>query len=517
MLIKDAGEKIFAKQDLHNVLILTLITLCLGVFLIATTVVIAKDGTVFVEYAKKIPMSPSQTMLQEYQHPGYPVLILAASKATDLFYKGGQLFRFIYAAQATALLFRILAIIVLYFFGKELVGARYAFRAVLILILLPKPAEYGSDALSDWPHLFFLALGMLMLFYGAKFGKWWLFTLAGLAGGLAYLIRPEGAQVVIYGLWWLGLQLFWKKRTLRKSHAVLGLVSMLFIFIIIVSPYMKLKGAVFPKKGVGEFSSMGIPSTLFRTGLPAHSQAGLRRAQSSRSLRYDAIIVPSQVGGAIFTIFENAGDTLMWFFLVPYFIGIFLHFKEHKLLEYRQFFILALVVINVPLMIWLYCSHGYMSVRHTLPLVVFTMFFIPTGLQSWASWLNIKFSKGYQHTHRWFAILMVTGIVICTPKLLRSLHPDKVAYRQASRWLADNTEKEALIAVPDYRISLYAQRESFKMADENVPQSADYLVEINDMKDNKEELKKVPNFLKVHSIKDNRDKKEIVIYKRINQ
>jgi hypothetical protein len=467
--------------------------------------VIAKDGTIFIDYAKKIPVSPTQTILDEYQHPGYPVLILAASKITGLFYKGGQLFRFIYSAQAIALLFRIFAIIVLYFIGKELVGASFSFWAILILILLPKPAEYGSDALSDWPHLFFLASGMLLLLYGAKLGKWWLFALAGLAGGLAYLIRPEGAQVVIYGALWLGLQLFWKQRTLKKSRVMLGLLSMVFVFLAIASPYMKLKGAIFPKKGIGEFSSacsgMGI--------LPMHSRAG--------SPRYDAGIVPSKVGRAIVKIFENTGDTLMWFFLVPYFIGIVLHFKKHKLLEPNQFFIIALVIINVPLMIWLYCSHDYMSGRHTLPLVVFTMFFISTGLQAWASWLNTKFSRGYQHTHRWFAILMLIGISICIPKLLTSLHPDKLDYRQASQWLAQNTKTSAVIGVPDYRISFYAERAGIRIENESIPEAIDYLVEINDMKENEQEIKTVQNFQKVESVKNNNDKKEIVIYRRTNQ
>ena len=503
----------FIKRDLHNVSILILITLCLGIFLIATTVVIAKDGTIFIEYAKKIAVSPTQTMLAEYQHPGYPFLILGASKITGLLYKGDQLFRFIYSAQSVALFFRILTIIVLYLIGKELVGSRYAFWAMLVLILLPKPAEYGSDALSDWPHLFFLAVGMLLLFYGAKFKKWWLFAFAGLAGGLAYLIRPEGAQVVIYGTLWLGLQLFWKKRTLKKSRVVLGLASMLFLFLAIASPYMKLKGAIFPKKSIGEFSSTFSSMRI----LPVHARGLHLRRPIGRNPRYDAGIAPSKVGQAIVKIFENTGDTLMWFFLVPYFIGIILHFKKHKLLEPNQFFIITLVIINVPLMIWLYCSHDYMSGRHTLPLVAFTMFFIPTGLEAWASWLNTKFSKGYQHTHRWFAILMVIGISICIPKLLTSLHPDKLVYRQASQWLVQNTKTPSVIGVPDYRISFYAERAGIKMENENIPEAIDYLIEINDTKEGEQEIRTVQNFQKVYSVKNNNDKEEIVIYRRTNQ
>ena len=493
------------QSDFKNVTILILITLCLGIFLIATTAVIAKDGTIFIQYAKSISASPRQTMIQEYQHPGYPVLILAATKIVGLFYKGGQLFLFIYSAQAASLLFRILSIIVLYFIAKEIVGTKFAFWAMIILIILPKPAEYGSDVLSDWPHMFFLAAGMLALLYGAKFGKWWYFAIAGLAGGLGYLIRPEGAQVVIYGFWWLLLQLVWNKRIIKKSHAVLGLISMLIIFIITVSPYMKLKGAIFPKKGVGTFSSMGI--------LPMYPLAGSSHYGSED---FQAGIVPSKVAGGVFKIFENTGDTLLWFFLLPYFIGIYLHFKKHKLLEPNQFFIVSLVIVNVPLMIWLYNSHGYMSDRHTFPLVVFTLFFIPTGIQAWSLWLNKRYSKGFEHTHRWFAILMTIGIAICIPRLFMSLHPDKLYYRAAARWLAQNTESSSILAVPDYRISFYAERFGIKMTDDNIPEAAQYLVKIA----GKKEIEKgiiLPHFDKVFSVEDNKGKKEILIFKRISE
>lgn len=503
MLIKNIPNKSPIKQDLINVTILILITLCIGIFLIATTVVISKDSTIFIDYAKKIAASPSQTMIQEYQHPGYPVFILAATKITGLFYKASQLFLFIYSAQGAALLCRILTIIVLYFLGKYLVGPRLSLWGVLILIMLPKPAEYGSDALSDWPNMFFIAMGMLMLFYGAKHGKWWLFTLAGIAAGMAYLIRPEGAQIIIYGTWWLVLQLFWKKRTLKKSQAAIGLVSMIFIFLIIVIPYMKLKGAILPKKSLDIFSSI-------------HNPERKDISQIEHYNNYNAEMIPSHIAEAFLKIFENIGDTLMWFFLVPYLVGMYLFFKKKKFLEPEQFFIISLIIINVPLMIWLHCSHGYMSGRHTLTIVVFTIFFIPTGLQALATLLNTKYSRGYQHTHRWFAILITIGIAICIPKLFTPLHADKLVYREAAKWLEENTEHSAIVGVPDYRISFYAERTGIKMLDENIPEQVEYFVKIIN-KETERTYFTPQNFQNVYSMESNKREKEILIYKRVTQ
>jgi len=201
---------------------------------------------------------------------------------------------------------------------------------------------------------------------------------------------------------------------------------------------------------------------------------------------------------------------------VPYLIGIFLYFNRRKLLEPNQFFIISLVFLNVLLMIWLYCSQGYMSGRHTLPLVVFTIFFVTLGINGLASWLNVKFSKGYEHTHRWFAILMSIGIAICIPNLFSSLHTDKYIYRQAAQWLAQNTDSSAIIGVPDYRINFYADRKGIKILDENLPQVISYLAEIVDTKDKQNQAAK-PGFQEVFSTGSGSGKKEVVIYKKVTQ
>ena len=207
----------------------------------------------------------------------------------------------------------------------------------------------------------------------------------------------------------------------------------------------------------------------------------------------------------------------MWFFLVPYLVGLYLFFKKKKLLELEQFFIIALIIINVPLMIWLYCSYGYMSGRHTLTLLIFTIFFVSTGLQALATLLNIKYSRGYQHTHRWFAILMTIGITICIPKLFSSLHSDKIIYRDAADLLSQNTESSAIIGVPDYRISFYAERIGIKILDDNIPGDVEYFVKIIKKKENDITQITPRNFQEFISLESDKGKKEILIFKRIAQ
>jgi hypothetical protein len=494
------------KQGIIYISILMTAALCIGIYLISTTAVITRDGVVFIEYAKDLEVEPDQTMLQEYQHPGYPVMILFIHKAIRLFNKGESIFSWIYPAQSIALVFRLLTIIVLYFIGRNLVvrrmpygRGRLSFWAILILIFLPKPAHYGSDALSDWPHLFFLATGMLLLIRASTNRRWWLFGFAGLTAGVGYLIRPECAQVIVYGSLWLGLQLLGAKRTLDRPKTVLALALLVGGFLIAAGPYMRLKGAVFPKKHVGEFA--------------VNTQTSQFVFSQRQIVSNTAGIIPSDIAGAFKQLIENIGETLMWFFVPALLIGMHKWLKKRKWNEPETFFVTALIVLNVPVMIWLYFKHGYMDVRHTLPLVVFTIFFIPTGLDILARWLGEKCLKK-NNVRFGFAILTTIGIAICIPKLLRPLHYDKLIFRKAAQWLSENTLPSDLIATPDLRISFYSEREGVYYKKQVPAKNVQYIVRVSKKKSlsDNQNLPKVVDILYA----DKSDRYKIDIYKPFN-
>ena len=494
------------KQDIIYISILLIAALCIGIYLISTTAVIARDGVGFIEYAKKLEIAPTKTMIQEYQHPGYPMMILGIHKAIRLLSESDSLFSWIYSAQSIALVFRLLSIIVLYFIGKNLIvrrmsygRGRFSFWAILILILLPKPAHYGSDALSDWPQLFFLATGMLLLMRSATNRKWWLFGFAGLTAGVGYLIRPECAQVIIYGSLWLGLQLLGAKRSVNRPKTVLALALLVGGFLVAAGPYMRLKGAVFPKKGIGEFA--------------VNTQNNQFALSQQQTVPNTAGFIPSDIAGAFKELFENIGETLMWFFVPALLIGMYSWLKKRKWNEPETFFIIALIVLNVPVMIWLYCKHGYMDVRHTLPLVVFTIFFIPTGLDILAGWLDEKCLKK-SNVRFSFVVLTAIGIAICIPKLLRPLHYDKLIYRKAAQWFSENTLPSDLIATPDSRITFYSERKGVYYKQQEPAKNVQYLVRVS----KKKSLSDDQNLPKVVDIlyTDKSDRYMIDIYKPFN-
>ncbi len=68
------------KSRRFDLAILLAVALCIGVYLIGTTVLISKDSVTFIKFAQKLGTAPARTMVDEFQHPGYPWLILAAHK-----------------------------------------------------------------------------------------------------------------------------------------------------------------------------------------------------------------------------------------------------------------------------------------------------------------------------------------------------------------------------------------------------------------------------------------------------
>ncbi len=247
--MKKTIEQSDKRRDFLNLSILLMLASCIGIYLIVTTVMVSRDGIIFIKYAQKVEANPVKANVDEYQHPGYPLLILATHKMTGFLHKNTPILSWVYCAQSVTLIFRLLALVVLYFIAKQLFGARMSFWAVFIIILLPKPAEYGSDTLSDWPHLFFLLTGFLLLLRVATNKRWWLFGFVGLAAGAGYLVRPECAQLIVLGSLWLGLQLLLPgEHTIGKGKALSALALLLVGFLAIAGPYMYLKGAVFPKK-----------------------------------------------------------------------------------------------------------------------------------------------------------------------------------------------------------------------------------------------------------------------------
>jgi hypothetical protein len=493
------------KQDLIYIAILLIIALVIGVYLIATTVVITKDGAWYIQQAKKFSSEP-QYVIKRLAF-GFPFLIFITHKLVASFSGSSSLFTWIYSAQSITLLCRLLSLIPLYFIGKLLVGNKRSFQAILILIILPYPAEFGSDVLREWPHILFLAAGVLFLFWAVKQNKCWLFAAAGFLAGFGHIIRTECAQIIIYGVLWIFIRLLSPKPGMSRPRLLCALLVLLIGFAIPAAPYATAKGQFLPNKlkviisSAGSEESKEIPEPEFERDNYIYTASGM----------------PGKIAKAIGELIGEMSEILMYYFLPALLVGIYYRFrKQSPATEIEKFFMPAFASLNIIMLIALYYKWGYISRRHCLPLVVFTTFYIPIGLEVLAGWFANRFCKSLPASDRdrrlWFFILLITGTAICLPKLMSRPGSDKPGYRTAAAWLKENTAPDDLIAVPDRRITFYAERKEL-IYETALPGKADYVVAI--VKDENE----VPDFAGAAQeqyavwVDNHKKRKKLVIYK----
>ena len=466
------------KSDTLNVLILILVASALGVYLVTTTVLISKDGTTYIGLAERFSSEPLNVVKSRCAgYPkevpfGYPFLIFAAHKVGTWFGVDSSAPAWACSAQSATLLCRVLALIPLYFIGKLLVGSTKSFWAILILIALPYPTQFGSDALRDWPHILFLTAGFLFLLWGAQRGKGWMFGAAGLAAGLGYFIRAECAQLVIYGVSWILWRLVRPKQNINRC-TLLGATALLLLgFGVSAGPVMVLKGEILPEK----------LKQYIRTFTLEDAQKNHETQMNTTNVIWTASSLPIETLRAAGKLAGGISDNLLYYFVPALIIGIYTRARQRpQTSDIERFFVPAFVVLNVLMMTMLYHRWGYMSRRHSLPLIAMLIFYVPAGLEILAQWLEQRFSRNRvqsnQPSRRWFFVLLAIGACICAPKLLAPLGFDKQGYRDAAEWLRQNSGPKDVIAVPDLRISLYAERKGVMYTDA-IPEGADYIVRI---------------------------------------
>jgi hypothetical protein len=81
-------QRLIEKTDFKNIAILILINLIIGIYLIATTVLISKDGTTYINCARQFSHSNLISAISNIETaPGYPFLIFLMPWSHRVSYK----------------------------------------------------------------------------------------------------------------------------------------------------------------------------------------------------------------------------------------------------------------------------------------------------------------------------------------------------------------------------------------------------------------------------------------------
>jgi len=240
-----------------------------------------------------------------------------------------------------------------------------------------------------------------------------------------------------------------------------------------------------------------------------------------------AKIVPENVLNAFGEIFKKIGENLMWFFLPALMIGLYYRFRSDP--WRRELFLITIFILASLTMIVLryYYIQPIVSKRWALPLIIFTIFYVPVGMHIIGNWVESIFQVSKQKAKKkWisqstFVVLFLIGIGICLPKLFRPIRMEKQGYRDAATWLRENTAPVDIVAASDRRIAFYAERKGL-ICTGTAPRQAKYIVKIvnNEDKGQKPEsdgaVQKVRGLQERYSVqvdKQNKEAKKLVIYK----
>jgi len=290
-------------------------------------------------------------------------------------------------------------------------------------------------------------------------------------------VDSNKSQLIVYGFLWIAISVFKSKLwNVSRWKNIFALALLLVGFSVPATPYMKCTGKIFPPQ------LDHIKKTISFNNLMEKTDANVIKTISSN---YNtASISPRNIFKPLSEIINTIGENLMWFFLPFLIIGLCYHFQDSN--KHKGLLLLAaFIFVNITMMILrYYYIQSTVSKRWSLPLVVFTIFYIPDGLRIIESWLNSKRYYPKQKTSvsnkkqlSYFVILFLIGIGICIPKLLRPVRIEKKGYRQASHWLRENIVPADIIATSDKRITFYADLKSLRYT-KRIPKQAEYAVSI---------------------------------------
>ena len=374
-------------------------------------------------------------VLRRSEHPpGYPAAVWLASLPVRAVSGAPVAEQFILSTQLASLVAGVLLAVVHFRLGRELFGPLVGFLAAALFQVLPVVARITSDGLSE--GLFLLAVGTALLcgVRAARAGRPASFFLCGLAAAAAYLVRPEGLLVaVVVG----GLAVAqWLARA-ASSRASIGRAAALACGVLVLAgPYMALVGGVTNKPtGKKLLRWLGDPAT----DGPAAGATPL----------FASWFVPGTDGAkpawVAASLAKELGKSFHYLPAALAALGLLTVGRRAWRTDPGARVPIAYGAAHLALLVGMAATSGYLSERHTLPVVFVGCLFAAAAVVPLGTWLA---GRCRVRPRTATAALAATVFLTCLPAALRPRHDDRLGHLLAGKWLAEHAAAADTIVDP---------------------------------------------------------------------
>jgi 4-amino-4-deoxy-L-arabinose transferase-like glycosyltransferase len=471
-------------HDLSLLALLVLMTAGLRTWQVDHAEVAARDSIGFIREAWRLRDQPwGEVTRTSEQHPGYPMLLLAVSWPVRQFGGGSNAAVMQLSAHLTSALASVLLVFPLYYLGKLLFNRTVGFWATVLFQCLPTSSRTLADGLSEATFLLFAGTSLLLAVLAVRGQSKLLFGLTGLASGLAYLTRPEGAIIIAAtGAVLVGMQVRQSSRRPWQQFLACGF-GLLFGWGLIGGPFMYTIRHFTVKNTGLQIIQPQLQSTApmlpdqkelqALKNIPPQADQPVQPAQPEKpkAVSWSRRIWNSQM---VWGLRKLGSELHKGFFYVTWFPALLgLWWYRARIARAPGQWVLLLVSIAMLVVLYRVASYmRYLSDRHALLLIYCgciwsTVGFLAIGrrfaalARRWPQRQVAYPSFGVrlvQDSRFWSGLILLALIVATFVKDVEPLHANRRGFRDAGDWIAEHMSPSDELIDPYCWTDYYAGR-----------------------------------------------------------
>lgn len=441
------------------VIAVVLVALPIRCLLFFNSAMVSRDTVTFIWYAQGLGHDFMGTLRAQDQHPFYPFLIAGIHAISSTMAQAwpevalDAITAWSLAAASVTVIFGTVAVALVYALTRTLFDARVGLWAGILTALAAEFCQFSADGLSDMPHLALFLGAMLTATRALRRGHAGWALLTGVLSGLAFLTRPEGAEVACVAC----MLLIFTPRHRPAARRVLTLLMIVIGIVTVAGPYMAATGRIVRKKSVEQLlwgaaddaGTMGARRYSASHSTPMLHEAPSDHAQHATCLSLSSADVPR----AVLLIAEKWGRALRITYLLPAMFWLF-HPRRPRPEPIAAALVAGIMLVHLLLLFALILNYDYwdlLSMRHVLIPAALTIPFTAAGV--------VAILDRVSEPRRRIAGAVVGMLLIgpTLPWMLEVRHGEQVYLREAGQWLRDNhTTDRPRVMTTRQRVTFYA-------------------------------------------------------------